>query len=130
VKLLRQFPEFEEFYSPKKSTGDELVQEPEEDESTAETPEELLASGYLKLRRQLEFDLLARVKACPPEFFERLVVKLLTTMGYGGSLADAGKAIGQSGDGGIDGVNQGGQTRPRPTLHSSQTMGQRISRTA
>jgi restriction system protein len=67
-------------------------------------PEELLASGYLKLRKQLEFDLLARVKSCPPEFFERLVVRLLTTMGYGGSLADAGKAIGRSGDGGIDGV--------------------------
>jgi restriction system protein len=67
VKLLRQFPEFEEFYSPKKSAGEELVQEPE-DESIPETPEELLASGYLKLRKQLEFDLLARVKACPPRF--------------------------------------------------------------
>ena len=49
-------------------------------------------------------ELLGRVKACPPEFFERLVVKLLTTIGYGGSLADAGKAIGNAGDGGIDGV--------------------------
>ena len=103
MKLLRQFPEFEEFYNPKKSGGDELIHEPDE-ESTAETPEELLASGYLKLRKQLEFDVLARVKACPPDFFERLVVRLLTTMGYGGSLADAGKAIGKSGDGGIVGV--------------------------
>jgi restriction system protein len=103
VKLLRQFPEFEDFYNPKKAAGDEPIHEPEEG-SSVETPEELLASGYLKLRKQLEFDLLARVKACPPEFFERLVVLLLTTMGYGGSLADAGKAIGKSGDGGIDGV--------------------------
>ena len=103
VKLLRQFPDFEEFYSPKKPAGDEQVPEPEE-ESTVDTPEELLAGGYRKLRRQLEFDLLARVKTCPPDFFERLVVRLLTTLGYGGSLADAGKAIGQSGDGGIDGV--------------------------
>jgi restriction system protein len=47
---------------------------------------------------------LTKVKSCSPEFFERLVVKLLTAMGYGGSLADAGKAIGKSGDGGIDGV--------------------------
>jgi restriction system protein len=103
VKLLRQFPEFEEFYNPKKSGGGESIQELE-GEPTAETPEELLASGYLKLRKQLEFDLLARVKACAPDFFERLVVLLLTTMGYGGSLVDAGKAIGKSGDGGIDGV--------------------------
>jgi restriction system protein len=102
VKLLRQFPEFEEFYSPKKPVGEGAIPEPEP--ATIETPEELLASGYLKLRKQLEFDLLARVKSCPPEFFERLVVRLLTTMGYGGSLADAGKAIGRSGDGGIDGV--------------------------
>jgi restriction system protein len=70
----------------------------------SETPEEILASGYLKLRKQLESDLLARVKLCPPDFFERLVVRLLTTMGYGGSLADAGRALGRSGDGGIDGV--------------------------
>ena len=44
------------------------------------------------------------MKTCPPEFFERLVVKPLTAIGYGGSLADAGKALGKSGDGGIDGV--------------------------
>jgi restriction system protein len=58
-------------------------------ESLTETPEELMASGCLKLRRQVEQEILARVKACPAEFFERLVVKLLTTIGYGGSLADA-----------------------------------------
>lgn len=39
-----------------------------------------------------------------PQFFERLVVELLLAMNYGGSLADAGKAIGQTGDGGIDGI--------------------------
>jgi restriction system protein len=58
----------------------------------------------LKLRKQIESDLLERVKACAPDFFERLVVTLLTTMGYGGSLADAGRAIGKTGDGGVDGV--------------------------
>jgi restriction system protein len=102
VAYLRQFPEFLEFHSPKKTATDaESLESPE---SLAETPEELLESGSLKLRRQVESEVLARVKACPPEFFERLVVKLLTTIGYGGSLADAGKAIGKSGDGGIDGV--------------------------
>jgi len=92
VKLLRQFPEFEEFYSPKKATNVSVEQEP--DETATQTPKELLAEGYLKLRKQLEFDLLARVKAAPPEFFEHLVVRLLTSMGYGGSLADAGTALG------------------------------------
>lgn len=99
VAFLSQFPEFLEFKAPKKSDGKSDTQP-----DSSETPEELLASGYLKLRKQLESDLLARVKSCPPDFFERLVVRLLTTMGYGGSLVDAGKAIGKSGDGGIDGV--------------------------
>jgi len=102
VKLLRRFSEFMDFQAPKKP-GKEDSSVDLQDESS-ETPEELLASGYLKLRKQLESDVLDRVKSCTPEFFERMVVRLLTTMGYGGSLADAGKAIGKSGDGGIDGV--------------------------
>lgn len=51
-----------------------------------EAPEELVASGYLNLRQQVEHELLLRVKDCPPEFFERLVVKLLT--GQGRTRAD------------------------------------------
>ncbi len=39
-----------------------------------------------------------------PGFFEGVVVKLLVRMGYGGTVADAWKAIGRSGDGGIDGI--------------------------
>ena len=35
---------------------------------------------------------------------ERLVVNLIVAMGYGGSIKDAGRAVGQSGDGGIDGI--------------------------
>jgi restriction system protein len=102
IGYLRQFSEFLEFHSPKRAPTD--AEPPESPESLTETPEEVVASGYLKLRRQVEQELLERAKACPPEFFERLVVKLLTTIGYGGSLADAGKAIGKTGDGGIDGV--------------------------
>jgi restriction system protein len=36
--------------------------------------------------------------------FEHLVVTLLVAMGYGGSLQDAGKAVGKAGDEGIDGM--------------------------
>lgn len=39
-----------------------------------------------------------------PAFFERLVIDLLVKMGYGGSIKEAGKAIGRSGDEGIDGT--------------------------
>jgi restriction system protein len=68
------------------------------------TPEESLDSAYLGLRQTIEADLLDHAKALSPAFFEKLVVQLLVAMGYGGSLKDAGQAIGRSGDGGIDGI--------------------------
>src|SRR5215210_7891680 len=68
------------------------------------TPQELIESGYQRMRSDLETDLLTLVKSCSPQFFERLVVDLLVKMGYGGSHQDAGRAIGRSGDGGIDGI--------------------------
>ena len=102
ISFLRQFPEFRDFHAPNKSSTEDTSEG--SNENATETPEEILASEYLSLRKQVEVDLLTRVKSCPPEFFERLVVRLLTTIGYGGSLADAGRAIGKSGDGGIDGV--------------------------
>jgi restriction system protein len=104
VAYLRQFPEFLEFQKPSRTTA--AAEENGTAVSAAETdsPDDLMATGYLNRRRQIEQDVLAKVKSCSPEFFERLVVKLITAMGYGGSLADAGKAIGKSGDGGVDGV--------------------------
>ncbi|MDQ3012210.1 MAG: restriction endonuclease [Acidobacteriota bacterium] len=68
------------------------------------TPEEHIALGYQQIREELAADLLRRIKECDPEFFEQLVVDLLLAMGYGGSRQDAGKAVGRSGDGGIDGI--------------------------
>ena len=56
------------------------------------------------MRHKLADELLDQIKNSSPEFFEELVVSLLVAMGYGGSLHDAGKAIGRSGDGGIDGI--------------------------
>jgi restriction system protein len=99
VKFLRQFDEFVEFQSAKKDLNIESV-----NDTINETPEETIELGYNKLRKDLSFDLLNRVKCCSPQFFEQLVVDLLVKMGYGGSRADAGKAVGKSGDGGIDGI--------------------------
>jgi hypothetical protein len=48
--------------------------------------------------------LLEQLRTKPATFSEHVVVRLLVRMGYGGSFDDAGKAIGRSGDGGIDGV--------------------------
>jgi restriction system protein len=60
--------------------------------------------AHKQIDASLAQDLLDRIHAAPPDFFERLIVKLLLNMGYGGSAADAGRAIGGSGDDGVDGV--------------------------
>ncbi len=70
----------------------------------SETPEEILEKSYLKIRKNLSQELLLKIKNCSPAFFESLVVELLVKMGYGGSMKDAGKSIGRSGDEGIDGI--------------------------
>ena len=69
-----------------------------------QTPEESFDKAYQQIRKSLSSELLNRVVELSPIFFERLVVELLVKMGYGGSIKDAGKAIGKSGDEGIDGI--------------------------
>ena len=71
---------------------------------TEHTPEENLDKAYQHIRKSLASELLSRVVELSPTFFERLVVELLVKIGYGGSIKDAGKAIGKSGDEGIDGT--------------------------
>lgn len=68
------------------------------------TPEEAFETSFQTIRNSLANEVLEQVKACSPSFFERLVVELLVAMGYGGTLQDAGKAVGKSNDGGIDGI--------------------------
>ena len=52
----------------------------------------------------MEEEIVSKLKSVSPSFFEKIVVELIVRMGYGGSIQDAGKAIGKSGDEGIDGV--------------------------
>jgi restriction endonuclease Mrr len=63
-----------------------------------------MRAAQQQLQNELAADLLDRILAASPDFFERLVVQLLTAMGYGGSTAEAARALGKSGDGGVDGV--------------------------
>ena len=103
IKFLQQFPQFIEFRATRKEK--DTHEEPEENGvDSSKTPQELLEYGYQKITNDLAQEILGMVKQCSPRFFEKLVVELLLKMGYGGSLKDAGKAVGQSGDGGIDGI--------------------------
>ncbi|HIK20684.1 MAG TPA: restriction endonuclease [Synechococcus sp. M44_DOE_062] len=105
VKLLRQYPEFLEFEKPKGTrSSDKATEQKASSEISPATPLEQLEAAYENLRDELANELLARLKKVSPAFFEKVVVELLVKVGYGGSRADAGKAIGRSGDGGIDGI--------------------------
>ncbi|GAB4272289.1 MAG: restriction endonuclease [Methylomicrobium sp.] len=103
ISVLEQYPEFVEFRNRKKDKKDSSS-DYATDEAIRETPEDALASAYNQLRLSLESEILNTVKESSPSFFERLVVDLLVKMGYGGNRQDAGKALGKSGDGGIDGI--------------------------
>ncbi|PTY02063.1 restriction endonuclease [Verrucomicrobia bacterium LW23] len=107
IKYLDRFPEFLEFRSPKKGGGTE----PDDDEGSitsvaisSQTPNEALETAYERLRSELSSEILQALKNSDPTLFENIVVELLVKMGYGGSRKDAGKAIGKSGDEGIDGI--------------------------
>ena len=101
MKYLERYPEFTEFRNSSKSVSEESGDVQEYEEST---PEELMGIGHRKLQNDLAYELLDNIKRCSPSFFERLVIDLLVKIGYGGSREDAGKAIGKSGDEGIDGI--------------------------
>ena len=103
VKFLEQYPEFLEFKTQsitKNITTDTATTLPTEDR----TPQELIEDAYVTIRSGLASDLLEQIMGSSPSFFERLVVDLLVRMGYGGTRKEAGKAVGGSGDEGIDGI--------------------------
>ncbi len=72
-------------------------------DSFDESPLERLAEAISELDTQVSDDLVQRIREMPPEFLERAVLKLLRAMGYGGS-DDSEEHLGQSSDGGVDGV--------------------------
>jgi restriction system protein len=113
MAYLSRFPEYEAFrrrsrpiavIGPVSGADGDSRQDAVASAVGTQTPGELLESSYQGLRQALADDLLERIAAAPPRFFEQLVVDLLVAMGYGGSRADAGQAVGGSGDGGIDGI--------------------------
>ena len=101
VKFLKQFSEFVDFQTSKR---EDSIENETSEEQSKQTPEELLEIAYQKIRKSLASELLNNVVDLSPSFFEKLVVELLVKMGYGGSIKDAGKAMGKSGDEGIDGT--------------------------
>ena len=133
-KTLKQYPEFLEFQNYKREDGESIISTDVTPETETQTPEEIIDNAYQRIRKSLAQEIIDTVRSLSPSFFERLVVELLVKMGYGGSIKDAGKAVGKTNDEGIDGTIkedklgldiiyiqakrwQAGNTVGRPELH-------------
>lgn len=99
IGFLKQFPD----YPDTKALAEQVEPAPVSPLS-ALTPDEEMRRARDRIEDTLAAEILEKIIAAPPAFFERVVVRLVTAMGYGGSLSDAGEALGKSGDGGVDGV--------------------------
>jgi restriction system protein len=98
--FLAQFPEFQEFATRHTVETQTEVPAP----TTVVTPEESIEQAFDDITDELRANLLERIRSASPAFFERLIVDLLIRMGYGGSRSEAGRRVGGTGDGGIDGI--------------------------
>ena len=104
VETLKTYPAFAQFYAgdAQASPAEALVAEAAA--TATATPEEQIDAAQSVLHAALKTELLQRVLAQSPAFFERAIVDLLVAMGYGGSHEGAALSLGRSGDGGVDGV--------------------------
>jgi len=80
------------------------IPEPAEENDGLIPPEEQMLSIQTESNDSLSAELLERLKGMTWQAFERVVVRVLIDMGYGGSRREAGKALQKSGDEGIDGI--------------------------
>ena len=107
---LDQFKEFQDFKAKVNeadgttAAAPAQVSAPFSAQVGTETPDEALRKAHSAITGALAADLLDRVRKATPAFFEKLIIELLLAMGYGGTSEEAGRALGQSGDDGVDGV--------------------------
>ena len=100
-KFLLTLPTYAEFMQKMKEKRKEKLEDVEEDlQVSNKTPEDLIVDGHNFIRRNIESELLEKIANNSPDFFEKLVLKLIKEMGYGADHS----LLGRSGDGGVDGV--------------------------
>jgi restriction system protein len=92
-KFLQQYPELIKF-KDKSETKSETGKTPPTSPTGEQTPQEIIENAYVTIRTGLASDLHEQIMQSSPGFFERLVVDLLVKMGYGGTIMEAGKAVG------------------------------------
>jgi restriction system protein len=112
TEYLKKIPEFVDFLNRKRKERTKRHYRSEIDEGIGPNvsdiesevgPEEQISDAVAEIEADLKGQILTRILQNSPDFFEKLVVKLLSAMGYGGPEMLA-QAIGKVGDGGIDGI--------------------------
>jgi restriction system protein len=100
VRVLSEFPEFIDFKSrshqPRQTDEPDLAQ-------GGTTPREAVSTAVGEANAAVATEVLDRVRQREPAFLERLVLAVLTALGYGGA-AGAAEHLGKAGDEGLDGV--------------------------
>jgi restriction system protein len=106
MKVLRQFPEYEEF----RARTRQRKGQPDRDAPAASSsapdelaPREAITEVIDSAHSAVAADLLARILKQSPAFLEQLVLRLLVKMGYGG-LETPTEHLGAPGDAGLDGL--------------------------
>lgn len=100
IAFLMRFDEFREFMDQsrrQKDTSSSTI-DPEPD------PVEQIEQAFLDYQQSLIHELLEQLHTVSPVFFERVVMRLLVKMGYGGGPGQSAQVVGGSGDEGIDGI--------------------------
>lgn len=105
IAFLRRYDSFQQWESTFNAINN-TTSEPtvSESEMQSETPEVIIGKATETLSKSLKYELLQLIKSKTPAFFENFVVELLAKMGYGGVDASNVEVVGQSNDGGIDGI--------------------------
>jgi restriction system protein len=110
VQRLLEYASFREFHKSSQNTSGQPSGDVPQPatlaaiETPQATPEERIEAAYALMLSALKADLLERILANSPSFFETLIIELLIEMGYGGSRHSAASQLGRTGDGGVDGV--------------------------
>ena len=102
LKTLQKYEAFNHWYGGSKPEKEDDLNQKKLEEAS---PEERIERAHFELEAQLKKDLLEKLydTASEPDRFERIIVDLLIAMGYGGGRVEAGRALGKTGDGGVDG---------------------------
>lgn len=103
ISFLEQFDEFRQFRDRNKKPREQKQNSLPEPMSEA-SPEDILTSTHQQITDAFIAELIDRLIAGTPAFFEKAIVELLLAMGYGGSATGSGRTLGKSGDNGVDGV--------------------------